>query len=248
MFKQVFFISAMAIMLMACDSKEKAAMQQELDSLRREAQINYQLAEALTEVGSMLDSIDASRNVLRINMVEGTSYDDFSTRMKEINQYVKSSERKLAEMEQALRKSQGTSSAYANTIKKLRTDLDNKNKEILELQDRVEQFRNTNQNLVNLVALQESELEDKEALIMTKNQELALIEARIQELLLQSKMSEADAYFARAQAVEEAANRTKLAPRKKKETLEEALELYKKSHSLGNAGAKAKIDELSKKL
>jgi chromosome segregation ATPase len=246
--KLVILITVFAVVFSACDSKEKAQMQSELDSLRRETVINQQLAEVLMEVGDMMDSIDASRNMLRMSMIEGTSYDDFRTRMNELNQYVKTSESRLTELEQALRKSQSTSGTYANTIKKLRADLESRNKEIAELRDRVEQFRNTNQNLVNLVALQESELEDKEGEIMAKNQELAFIEARIQELMLQFKMSEADAYFARAQAVEEAANRTKLAPRKKKETLEEALELYRKSYSLGNNEAKSKIDELSAKL
>ncbi|HMP98968.1 MAG TPA: hypothetical protein PKC24_04245 [Cyclobacteriaceae bacterium] len=248
MYRYIIVVASTVALLFSCDSKEKAQMQTELDSLRREAAINQQLAEVLIEVGNMMDSIDVSRNMIRINIVEGTTYDDFNYRMRELNQYVKDSERKLSEMEQALRKSQSASGAYANTIKKLRADLESRNKEIAELKDRVEQFRNTNQNLVSLVNLQETELADKEAQIMSKNQELALIEARIQELLLQSKMSEADAYFARAQAVEEAANRTKLAPKKKKETLEEALELYKKSYSLGNNDAKAKIDELSKKI
>jgi len=246
--KLVILITVFAVLFSACDSKEKAQMQSELDSLRREAAISQQLAEVLMEVGDMMDSIDASRNVLRMSMIEGTSYDDFRSRMNELNQYVKTSESRLNELEQALRKSQSTSGTYANTIKKLRADLESRNKEIAELRDRVEQFRNTNQNLVNLVAMQESELEDKEGEIMTKNQELAFIEARIQELMLQFKMSEADAYFARAQAVEEAANRTKLAPRKKKETLLEALELYRKSYSLGNNEAKTKIDELSDRI
>ena len=79
-------------------------------------------------------------------------------------------------------------------------------------------------------------------------QELALIEARVQEIMIQSKMSEADAYYARAQAVEEAANRTKLAPRKKKETLREAVELYKKALSLGKNEAQDNITSLEKKL
>jgi len=95
--------------------------------------------------------------------------------------------------------------------------------------------------------MQEAEIADKNSQLETKQQELALIEARIQELMIQSKMSEADAYFARGQAVEEAANRTKLAPRKKKETYKEAIELYKKSQSLGNAQAEARITELEKK-
>jgi len=96
--------------------------------------------------------------------------------------------------------------------------------------------------------MQEAELSDKAAQIETKTQELALIEARVQELMIQSKMTEADAYYARGQAVEEAANRTKLAPRKKKETYREAVELYKKALSLGKAEAQDKITELEKKL
>jgi hypothetical protein len=91
-------------------------------------------------------------------------------------------------------------------------------------------------------------LSDKESQIQTKTQELSLIEAKVQEIMVQSKMSEGDSYFARAQAVEEAANRTKLAPRKKKETFKEALELYKKALSLGNDKAQRKIDALTKKV
>ena len=74
------------------------------------------------------------------------------------------------------------------------------------------------------------------------------MEEKIQQVQLQSKVSEADSYFARGQAVEEAANRTKLAPRKKKETYKEAIELYKKALSLGKQEAQAKIDALSKKI
>ncbi len=96
------------------------------------------------------------------------------------------------------------------------------------MQEQVDKYRNENQNLVSTVNMQEAELTDKQSQIDAKTQELALIEARVQELMIQSKMTEADAYFARAQAVEEAANRTKLAPKKKKETYREAIELYKK--------------------
>ena len=116
------------------------------------------------------------------------------------------------------------------------------------LNEHVDQLRNENQNLITTVGLQEAELSDKEAQIIIKQQELALIEAKIQELMIASKVSEADSYFARAQAVEEAANRTKLAPKKKKETLQEAIELYKKSLSLGKQEAEAKIAELEKKI
>ncbi|MCE2996970.1 MAG: hypothetical protein LW863_15325, partial [Flammeovirgaceae bacterium] len=64
----------------------------------------------------------------------------------------------------------------------------------------------------------------------------------------QSKVNEADSYFTRAAAIEEAANRTKLAPKKKKNTYKEAIELYKKALSLGKQEAQAKITELEKKI
>lgn len=223
-------------------------MQAELDSLRAVATEGQQVAQALAEVGTLMDSIDANRQLLRVNMVEGTTYSDYTARMKDINNYVKQSQEKVEELEKALKKSKGNANAYAATIKKLKADLEARNKELAEMQARVEELKSENQNLITTVGLQEAELNDKEAQIMAKTQELAIIEAKIQEMWVQSKMSEADSYFARAQAVEEAANRTKLAPRKKKDTLKEALELYKKSLSLGKTEAQAKIDELEKKV
>ncbi|NBP71451.1 MAG: hypothetical protein EBU52_22295, partial [Cytophagia bacterium] len=154
----------------------------------------------------------------------------------------------IADLEKALKKSKGVSNTYAATIKKLKEDLASKNTEIASLQEQVEKYRNENQNLIQTVGLQEAEIADKDEQLAAKRSELALIEARIQEIMLQSKMSEADAYYARAVAVEEAANRTKLAPRKKKETYQEALELYKKAQSLGSKDAAAKIAELEKKI
>jgi hypothetical protein len=49
-------------------------------------------------------------------------------------------------------------------------------------------------------------------------------------------------------AVEETANRTHFAPRKKKNTMREALELYKQAQVFGKDEAQAKIDELEKRL
>src|SRR5690606_9113046 len=175
-------------------------------------------------------------------------YDDYASRMKDINNYVKDTERKIDDLEKTLSSSKANARSYAKTIQKLKADLEAKTQEIVGLQEQVEKYRNENQNLITTVGMQEAELIDKQSEIEAKTQELALIEARVQELMIQSKMSEADAYFARAAAVEEAANRTKLAPKKKKETLREAIELYKKSLSLGKAEAQARIEELEKRI
>ena len=248
MMRELIFALVIGTFLMGCGGAEKDRLQLQVDSLRTELEVSNELANTLQEVGVLMDSIDANRQLLRINMVEGTTYTDYTERMKDINEYVKDSQDKIAELENALKRSRRTSDAFSATIKKLKADIDSRNKEILALQEQVDKYRNENQSLIQTVSLQEAELSDKEMEILEKEQELALIEARIQELMIQSKMSEGDSYFARGEAIEEAANRTRLAPRKKKETYREAIEMYKKALSLGNEQAQAKINELEAKV
>lgn len=248
MYKKLILSLPVVALLFCCESKEKDVLKSKVDSLTVELEASHRMAQALTEVGVLMDSIDASRQVLRVNMTEGTTYDDYKSRMRDINGYVKETQKKIDDLEKSISKTTSTSNAFSKTIKQLRADLEKKSSEIIALQEQVEKFRNENQNLVSTVGMQEAELVDKQAEIEAKSQELAYIEARVQELMIQSKMSEADAYYARGQAVEEAANRTKLAPKKKKETLREAVELYKKALSLGKGEAQARIDDLTKRI
>ena len=247
MVKNLLIVLAVCAVMMSCGG-EKEKLKSQVDSLKAELQTSQQFANTLQQVGTLMDSIDANRQLLRMNMVEGTTYEDYTSRMRDINNYVKDTQNKIEDLEKALKKSKGSSNTYSAMVKKLKADLEEKNKEIATLQSNVEELKSTNQNLITTVGLQEAELSDKQGQIETKQQELSLIEAKVQEMMVQSKMSEADSYFARAQAVEEAANRTKLAPKKKKETYKEALELYKKAQSLGNEKAQPKIDELTKKV
>lgn len=240
-------MATIGIIMASCGGNSEK-LQSQVDSLRTELQTSQQFATTLQEVGVLMDSIDANRQLLRVNMVEGTTYDNYKSRMKDINNYVKDSQNKISDLEKSLKKSKGNANAFAATIKKLKADLEERNKEIAALNEQVDLLKNENQNLITTVGLQEAELTDKESQIVAKQQELALIEARIQEMMVQSKMSEADSYFARGQAIEEAANRTKLAPRKKKDTYKEAIELYKKALSLGKQEAQAKITALEKKI
>jgi chromosome segregation ATPase len=168
--------------------------------------------------------------------------------MKDINSYVSDTEAKITALESELNKSSSNSKSYVRTINKLKTDLAGKTKEIAELQTSVETYKKENTDLLNTVDLKESEIADLENNITVKMEELNLIENRIQELMKKSEMSEADANYALGEALEEAANRTKLAPKKKKETLKEAIEYYKKSLAFGREDAQAKIDALEKKI
>ena len=248
MSQKLLYLILVPALVLACGTNEKEVLQSQVDSLRSELEKSHETTETLSEIGTLLDSIDASRQLLRINLVEGTPYDDYSGRMRDLNEYIRSTGEKIERLEQSLRSSQGTAKAFSVTIKQLKAELAAKGKEMIFLQEQVEKFRNENENLIITVNLQDAEIADKQEQIEGKSQELALIEARVQELMIQSKVSEGDAYYTRAIAIETAANRTKLAPRKKKETLREALELYKKALSLGKKEAQAKITQLEGKL
>ncbi len=248
MFRKLLPILSLAISLVACDTQEKAKLKSEVDSLRNELQTSQRMQQTLQDVGTLMDSIDANRQLLRVNMVEGTTYDDYTARMKDLNNYVRETEDKISDLESQLKKSKGSANSLSSIIKKLKGELVTKTQEILVLQEEAEKVRNENQNLSETIRLQEEELTTKEDEIRTKEEELAASENKIQEMMIKSKMTEADAYFTQAQAVEETANRTKLAPKKKKASIRQAIDLYKKALSLGKEEAQAKITELEKKL
>jgi chromosome segregation ATPase len=248
MLKKLWFLFLAATAILSCNTEEKAQLQSQVDSLRLELETSQRMAQTLQDVGVLMDSIDANRQLLRVNMVEGTTYDNYTSRMKDLNNYVRETEEKIEDLEKQLKKSKSNNNAFASTIKKLKAELSEKSEEITALHEKIEMQRNENQNLSQTIKLQEDELTQKEELIRAKEEELALIEVRIQELMINSKVSEADAYFARAQAVEETANRTKLAPKKKKASYKEAIELYKKALSLGKQEAQAKITAIEKRM
>jgi chromosome segregation ATPase len=248
MFQKLLYLMVIPAILFACETKEKEVLQSQVDSLRTELEKSHKTSQTLGEIGILLDSIDETRQLLRINLVEGTPYDDYTGRMKDLNEFIRNTQQKIQNLESSLRSSEANAGAYAKTIRQLKAELAARGKEMVFLQEQVEKFRNENENLIITVDLQDAEIADKQAQIEARSQELALIEARVQELMIQSKVSEADAYYTRAQAIETAANRTKLAPRKKKETMREALDLYKKALSLGKNEAQAKITQLERRL
>jgi chromosome segregation ATPase len=247
---QLFCVVAIvaSLCLVSCGKEEKQKMQSQLDSLKSELETSQQLAKTLGEVGVLMDSIDANRQVLRMNMMEGTTFDNYTSRMEDLNKYVKDTEKKINDLEKELKKSKANTNYFSTIVKNLKAEIEKKNQEISILQEMVAKYQTENENLVKVNEMQEAEIVSQEEELSAKQQELALIEARIQELMIQSKVSDAEQFYSRGMAVEAAAARIKLAPKKKKATLTEALEYYKKSLSLGHEPAKAKIDALEKLL
>jgi chromosome segregation ATPase len=249
--KSFFVMSVASLIMLACQERgtEKAVLQSKIDSLVTVAESNQFLAETMNEADALLDSIDESRNILRTKLWEGTSYDDFTSRIKELNSYVKRSESKINELESALRASKQSGSSYSARIKSLKEAVDNSAKELAMLQEQVTKYKDENDNLVKTVNLQQAEIEDKLNQIASKQGEVEQLEGRITEILSQARQDEADAYFAQGVAYELAADRTGfLAVKKKKAARQQALDMYQMAVLYGKHEAQEKVDELQKKL
>lgn len=236
---------SMAALMMSCDSKERAQLQHRVDSLSAELQASKQVEATMAEVGVLIDSIDANRQALRTEMVEGTSYADYIKRLKDINAHITDTKNKVAELEKNV-KSAKSSSAVA--LKRLKADLELRSQEMLALQSEIETMRAENRKLAQDVTVKDSTLVNREEVIKLREQDIASLEGLVKDINEQTKVKVANLYYAQAQALETAAQRTKFAPKKKKETKREALELYKLSLSLGKTEAEARIAELEKDL
>lgn len=239
---------SVAAILASCDTQEKQRLQSRVDSLQTELQTSQEMAQTLEQVGALIDSIDANRQLLRTDVVEGTSYKDYSSRLQNINKHVRETQAKLDELESNLKKSKSATASYAATIKRLKADLEAGTQQIAALQEEVEKMRTENQTLAQTVTQKDSLITGREETIKMREEDIASLETRVEEITTKSQMDQADLYFAQAQALETAADRTKFAPRKKKETQREALELYKLSLSLGKEEAQSKIEELEKEV
>lgn len=246
MLKKLILGLSLGGMLWGCDTKEKNQLRAEVDSLRTELQTSQQMAQTLQDIGVLIDSIDVNRQLLRTDVVEGTNYANYTSRLQGINDHIKQTQSKLDELEKSLKSSRASASGYAGTIKRLKADLEERSQQLVALQAEVEKVRGENQMLAQSNTEKDSLLNDRTATIQLREQDIAALETHVEEINTQAKQTQADLYFQQALALETAAQRTKFAPRKKKETQREALELYKISLSLGKSEAQQKIDELEK--
>ncbi|MBL7842433.1 MAG: hypothetical protein JNK44_01125 [Cyclobacteriaceae bacterium] len=245
--KTLNFISTLLIvgLIWGCDTKEKQMLLSKVDSLQVELSTSLKNVQTLQEIGSLIDSIDASREMLRTNVVEGTSYANYKGRLDEINVYIRETRSKIEELENSLKKN---SAQYAATVKRLKNELEQSSLQVAALQTEIEKFRTENSTLTTSLQEKETVLVAQNETIKLKDENIASLETKISEINQLSKTSQAELYFAQARALETAADRTKFAPKKKKETQREALELYRMSYSLGNQEAQSRIAELEKDL
>lgn len=242
---KIVVVLSLVGLLWSCDTKEKQQLLSRVDSLEIELQASQQNALVLQEIGTLIDSIDASRQLLRTNVVEGTTYSDYKERLGDINRHIVETRKKIEELEKSMKTSTVN---YSATIRRLKNDLKLSTEQVAALQGEVDRMRGENETLVLTVNQKDMQLAEHKEIIQMREQDVASLETKIQEIHKHSQSTQADLYFAQAQALETAAERTKFAPKKKKETQREALELYRVSLSLGNLEAQTRIAELEKEL
>lgn len=242
---KIGLVLMLAALVWSCDVREREMLTSKVDSLQVELMTSQKNVETLQEIGALIDSIDASREMLRTNTVEGTSFSDYKVKLDEINKYIKETRSKIEELENSIQKN---ASQYTASLNRLKKELEQSSLQVAALQSEVDRMRSQNQELVASLTEKESLITNQVETIKLRDENIFALETKIADINLASKTSQADLYFAQAQALEVAADRTKFAPKKKKETQREALELYRMSHSLGKLDAQDKINQLEKDL
>ena len=192
--KFILGITVAAAMLSSCGVKEKERLQASVDSLKVELNVREQAMSSLQEVGTLLDSIDANRAALRLSMVEGTNVQDYSARLKNINKYVSATESKIASLEESLKKSNSSKPGYLSTIKRLKSELEEANKQMAVLQEEGTKLRNEKGVLISQITQKDSLITEREQFIKVKETELVTKEEEARTMSETAKVEKADLY------------------------------------------------------
>lgn len=225
--------------MIACNDLEQnnAKLLAENDSLKIQIENDRLVSQKLLVITNLIDEIEKDQMGLSINLETGIDPDDYEKKVNAIQKSMQEASKKISSLSKV-------NSSYAALIKKYEKELATKANEILKLNVLVSQITEENEGLISKVDLQNAEIEQKSQLIEAKQQELILIEAKVQELVKQAEITQAEAYFARGEAYYLAATRTKLAPKKKQITLNEALAYYEQAEKLGVTEATTKINQI----
>lgn len=252
--KQYIIIGFAALTIMSCGHEkelllnEKVELTAKVDSLMVELETSQKASATLVQAMSLMDSIDMGRKMIRVALEETDSQEEFIDQMRELKSFVAQTNDKIAALEKTLKESKTAQGIYAKNLKNLKEQLEQQKSDIQLLEAKLQDEKSNNQKLLALNSLQSEAILDQEEKIAAKTLELELLEQQIVEMRKAFKISEADAYFTQGDAYALAAQRTKLAPGKKKNTYKQAIESYQKALQLGREDAKVKIETIEKKL
>lgn len=242
------------ITVMSCNQEknmlisENANLITKLDSVSAELTSTQKASVTLMNAMSLMDSINISRQMLKVTLENSDQHADFLAQMSDLKAYVEQTSLQISKLEKTVKESKTAQNAYAQTIKTLKADLESRKAEITTLDAQLRTEKDNNQKLIVLNNMQQETISTQDAEIEAKMLELEMLNQQIADLRSTFKISEADAYFTQGEAYALAAKRTKLAPSKKKDTYQMALTSYQKAFDLGREDAKPKIDAIRTRL
>jgi SMC interacting uncharacterized protein involved in chromosome segregation len=161
--------------------------------------------------------------------------------MRSLNDYVQKAEWMIGELEKS-------KNAYAKQVKRLKTEIVQKDEEIRSLQLTVAQTQADKKVLQETLTVTESELAMSQIEQDRTEKELDKANTAARELMDKVQLTKAESLYSQGENMEAIASHIQLAPKRKRESLERALKYYTESRDLGYTKASAKVDVLKSKL
>lgn len=146
------------------------------------------------------------------------------------------------EIRKQLTRSRREAEAYLMMIDALKGEINIKDAELHSLREDIVRYQSGIALLLDSLSRKEQALE--RVLAQTQLQHGPDLQAKVRELSKNLRIAEAEACYAAALRAEAAAHRIMFAPARKRESLLEALEVYKKAFSLGKQEAAKNISRL----
>jgi chromosome segregation ATPase len=229
--------------LFGCNQSRYSQLKKENDSLKVEIENRKHILTVLKDASILLDSIDQSRNAdleLRKSRVD--------ERLVALHQYVQQSEERVGKMEKELRSARLESNAYLLMVDALKGELGIRVDEVYGLEESVGTYHRENRSLAANVTDYQKLVLDLKDQIAEKHRKLDELENEVVSMENKLNLSEAEREYARAQRIERVSRKIMWAPEKKRETMREALEVYKKALVLGKKEAQQNIAMLEDAL
>ncbi len=236
--------TSISALFFGCYKDENKQLRSEVDSLKWVLESSQKVEFQLSEIDALLDSIDANRNVIRATVVEDPDYKGYANRLRDLSFHIRDTQLKIQELEKSSSKVRGLLVAVQN----LQNEMAVQAEQFAALQQKGMHHIEEMDSMNRIVGHKDSLLNKKEEVIKIKSADIVAFETLLRENEEKMRREMSELYYAQAEALEIAADRTNFAPNKKKATLREAIELYKASLSLGKTEAQKKIEVLKKKI
>jgi len=250
--KYLIVLSLSLIMYSCVSKKEYEQKVAELDSIKTALGTSQsqeaELTQTMMKIGEALDGIETSQKELRLNLEKGMSFEDFQKKADAIKADMEKSKKQIEALEKSLSKASGKNKLLEKMVEEMKKQVAEKDATIADLTAKVEKLKGENTALTQTIEFQKEEIKGKEAEISKKKAEITELEGKLSEAQKQALKEAADLFYLRGEDNIALAEKTKLAPGKKKGHYQDAYNMFKRSFELGRTDAFKRMQELEEKI